>query len=109
MASDESRRIAGEILDAMDAAGYAVVRKSELAALRAEAEKPSEACEGFQWIGQSFASCDNCGRPRWEHKADHHPTSVFGTDYELIPITEEQADAMRRTWDPNYYSPEAKS
>lgn len=25
------------------------------------------ACVAFAWIGQSFAYCDNCSRPAWEH------------------------------------------
>ncbi len=24
-------------------------------------------CYGFQWIGQPFSSCDNCGHPYWKH------------------------------------------
>jgi hypothetical protein len=24
------------------------------------------ACESFRWVGQTFASCDNCGKPYWE-------------------------------------------
>jgi hypothetical protein len=24
-------------------------------------------CRGFRWIGQSFATCDGCGKPAWEH------------------------------------------
>ena len=27
----------------------------------------SGVCHVFQWIGQSFRSCDRCGRPAWEH------------------------------------------
>jgi hypothetical protein len=28
-------------------------------------------CQAFHWIGQSMRSCDNCGRPTWEHIADY--------------------------------------
>jgi hypothetical protein len=31
----------------------------------AEAALPNH---GFQWIGQTIASCDGCGRPAWEHE-----------------------------------------
>jgi hypothetical protein len=27
-------------------------------------------CLIFQWIGQSFESCDGCGKPYWEHLYD---------------------------------------
>lgn len=27
-------------------------------------------CLGFVWVGQSFASCDACGHPYWEHAYD---------------------------------------
>jgi hypothetical protein len=27
-------------------------------------------CEGFQWIGQSFATCDRCGHPAWDHQGE---------------------------------------
>ncbi len=24
-------------------------------------------CEAFAWIGQPITSCDDCGRPAWDH------------------------------------------
>lgn len=27
-------------------------------------------CRIFQWIGQPFSSCADCGRPYWEHLYD---------------------------------------
>jgi hypothetical protein len=24
-------------------------------------------CSAFRWIGQTWASCDRCGEPAWEH------------------------------------------
>lgn len=24
-------------------------------------------CYGFQWVGQPFNFCDNCGHPFWKH------------------------------------------
>ncbi len=26
-----------------------------------------EACAAFEYLGQPISSCDNCGRPAWEH------------------------------------------
>lgn len=72
----------------------------------------SEACEAFQWVGQSFAYCDRCSRPAWEHdgvattRTDDpsvfgplrrarwkptHITSWIDAGY----ITEERAEEMR--------------
>jgi hypothetical protein len=52
------------------------------------------------WIGQSFACCDRCGLPFWEHTHDarlirDRPINVFDPDscYEYVPITEEQKRA----------------
>lgn len=33
---------------------------------------PEPVCKGFVWIGQPITSCDNCGRPAWDH--DHLQT-----------------------------------
>jgi hypothetical protein len=27
-------------------------------------------CAGFSWIGQTFAHCDHCSAPYWEHDYD---------------------------------------
>lgn len=59
-------------------------------------------CEGFQWIGQTFASCDGCGHPYWEHTHDSQikrDGTPFGPNqWALVPITPEQAEACRRRW-----------
>lgn len=57
-------------------------------------------CYGFQWIGQPFSSCDNCGHPQWEHS--HYLTvkpdaKLFGKSFRKI-ITVEDAEACRRKW-----------
>lgn len=58
-------------------------------------------CFAFQWIGQSFASCDNCGKPYWEHTHVAGPRpggSPFDgrTFHRLIPKAE--AEWVRAKW-----------
>lgn len=61
-----------------------------------------DACEGFQWIGQPFSSCDRCGRPYWEHTHEERvrPDAVLGDPdmFELVVITPESAERVRRKW-----------
>ena len=47
-------------------------------------------CRAFHWIGQDFASCDNCGRDIREHDGMHGPPSTpFGRDDErVVPFPE---------------------
>lgn len=62
-------------------------------------------CEGFAWVGQSFASCDECGRPYWEHSHDRRSggsDGPFGLGLRLVPITPEQALGCRAKWDPEF-------
>lgn len=66
---------------------------------------PKRPCpEGFHWIGQSFAWCDACGLPAWEHagmstlKGDAGP---FGSEkWELKPWEPGEAEACRAKWEP---------
>lgn len=51
-----------------------------------------QACEGFEWCGQSFKFCDRCGVPFWEHT--HEKRSVG-----LVLISREDADAVKEKWD----------
>lgn len=56
----------------------------------AEPEPEQEPCRGFRWIGQSFKSCDGCGRPAWEHEGElrlRDGSSPFGV-----------AEGMKRKW-----------
>lgn len=74
----------------------------------APAETPCP--EGFHWIGQSFACCDKCGLPAWEHDGNAVPrdrSTPFSTvpDEEfwvLSPWKDGQREACRRKWDPDY-------
>lgn len=76
------------------------------AALPPEPEaKP--ACRGFRWIGQSFATCDGCGRPAWEHdgirRLREGAKTIFGgsdDDWEVIPWKPGEAEAIMRKWGP---------
>jgi hypothetical protein len=59
------------------------------------------ACMGFRWIGQSFACCDGCGRPAWEHAGEMRlraGATPFGGDWELRPWKPGEAEAIRRKW-----------
>jgi hypothetical protein len=62
-------------------------------------------CPGFQWIGQSFATCDGCGRPAWEHEGEmrlREGAKLTGSedDWELRPWKPGEADAIKRKWGP---------
>lgn len=60
------------------------------------------ACPAFQWIGQSWASCDNCGKPFWEHT--HETVSADGKPFghlkrRVIPRSVRENVAKRyRSW-----------
>lgn len=73
-------------------------------------------CYIFAWIGQSFESCDDCGKPYWEHLFD----PVYGgskgtyrvkayTAYNdkwhwkpVNPISPDSREKTRRKWE-GYY------
>jgi hypothetical protein len=59
-------------------------------------------CRWFKWIGQPLMSCDDCGKPAWEHdgmermKADKGP---FDPDLWVgVTWEPEEAEAIRRKW-----------
>lgn len=64
------------------------------------------ACPGFLWIGQSFATCDGCGKPAWEHAGEmrlREGAALFGgsgADWELRPWKPGEAEAIKRKWGP---------
>lgn len=96
---EEPRRIA----DAIDA--MKVVR-GELSYISVDvpAEPEPEPCRGFRWIGQSFATCDGCGKPAWEHdgmlmlRPGSSPFGDSDMDWEVKPWGPGEADAIRRKW-----------
>jgi hypothetical protein len=58
-------------------------------------------CEGFQWIGQSFATCDRCGQPAWDHAGEDVAAEGAGPfDYRrTVRLWEPgEADAIRAKW-----------
>jgi hypothetical protein len=73
---------------------------------RGEADAAPKAppdCRGFRWIGQSFASCDGCGRPAWEHEGElrlRQGATLLGgdDDFELVPWKPGEAEAIKRKW-----------
>ncbi|HET9893745.1 MAG TPA: hypothetical protein VFQ44_02315 [Streptosporangiaceae bacterium] len=78
------------------------VRAAEkrICALKSLTAKP---CPGFQWIGQLLNHCDRCGLPYWEHtheaKFDESAGSFLNPAEKLVPITAEQAAAVKKKWD----------
>lgn len=68
-----------------------------------ECGMPEPACKGFQWIGQSFASCNECGQPFWEHTHDTRMKAGAGpfdkNPFEYVLITEAEKAACRAKWD----------
>lgn len=70
-------------------------------ALPATPEAPP-VCEGFQWIGQSFATCERCGQPAWDHAGEEvavEGAGVFDTRRTVRPWKPGQADAIRAKWE----------
>lgn len=59
-------------------------------------------CKGFRWVGQTFASCENCGQPYWEHTHDEQmrkDAGPFDDDpWVYVPITGEQKAACKARW-----------
>jgi hypothetical protein len=83
-------------------------------------EELTPTCAAFQWIGQPLTSCDECGRPAWEHDRqdahrDRQPWSVSTVSHwlvrgvigreraaELLLITPEARPASERlSWEPS--------
>ena len=52
----------------------------------------------FSWIGQPFDTCDECGRPAWEHAGiETAPLTPFGA-MTWRPWREGEAEAIRERW-----------
>ncbi|MFJ2848301.1 hypothetical protein [Streptomyces rubiginosohelvolus] len=67
------------------------------------AEPEPVVCEGFVWIGQSFAHCDRCGQPAWDHDGEEvaaEGAGPFDTGRTIRPWKPGQADAIRAKWAP---------
>ncbi|MGW2520537.1 hypothetical protein ACWC09_26680 [Streptomyces sp. NPDC001617] len=65
-----------------------------------ETEAPP-VCEGFRWIGQSFACCDRCGQPAWDHVGEEIPVEgagPFDNRRTVRPWEPGQADRIRAKW-----------
>lgn len=68
-----------------------------------QAPEPPPVCEGFRWIGQSFATCDRCGQPAWDHAGEEVPVEgagPFDTRRTVRPWKPGEADAIRAKWAP---------
>lgn len=63
------------------------------------APEPQSACEGFQWIGQSWEHCNGCSRPAWEHEGyeEMGASSPFGDgELKLAPWTGLMAEVREK-------------
>lgn len=95
----DGRMVGVEVLSAVDAPAQA---------REPETEQPEVPCpDGFRWIGQSFACCDGCGLPAWEHAGlsilPKVGASLFGkTEWVLRPWNPGEAEQIRAKWDPDY-------
>lgn len=73
--------------------------------LPVEAKPERKPCpEGFHYIGQSFASCDECGLPAWDHegmavlaKPMNSPFSEFKPV--LRPWGDGERERIKRLWE----------
>jgi len=64
--------------------------------------EPPPVCEGFRWIGQSFATCDRCGQPAWDHVGEEIPVDgagPFDGEWTVRPWNPGEADRIRAKWD----------
>ena len=56
-----------------------VARRSLIRGVATRGNNTVSVCNVFHWIGQPFTSCDECGRPAWEHDYTHgQQEQVFG-------------------------------
>lgn len=65
-----------------------------------EDKNAPKSCDTFHWVGQSFAHCDNCGRPYWDHTYEiiAGTGTLFGHDAAKRPITSDQKASCRAKW-----------
>lgn len=72
-----------------------------------EPRPPKPPCPGFAWIGQPITSCDNCGKPAWDHDYDQRvdrDASPFAHDgWKYVPWDADLIDGWRRN---GYITPE---
>ena len=88
-----------------DGVGWAT---GELRRMADEAQQPETqtddkppVCEGFQWIGQPFTTCDRCGQPAWDHVGQDVPVDgagPFDTRRTVRPWELGEADRIRAKW-----------
>lgn len=115
MGRNKPDEIAAHVVSRLSEHGYSIVGPASETYVDSEGVKRDSqtgdrldapvVCEGFAWVGQSFACCDECGRPYWEHSHDRRsggPDGPFGLGLRLVPITPEQARGCRMKWDPAF-------
>ena len=59
-----------------------------------------QACGAFAWLGQSFAFCDDCGQPYWDHTHYGMGASERGPGRRVLKvITRASAARVRDEWE----------
>jgi hypothetical protein len=64
--------------------------------------RPDGVCPAFRWIGQSFATCDGCGEPYWDHTHEltlAHDAKPFSIRERHQFIPRWRRDRVRAKWD----------
>ncbi len=84
--------------------GHALLLRIDVVQPPMPPDEPRVPCpEGFHWIGQSFAHCDACPFPAWEHEgiADMDRSSPFSMDtpLKLRPWGPGQREAIKAKWE----------
>ncbi len=78
-----------------------VAAEEQPAETQAQHVEPSPVCQGFQWIGQSFATCDRCGHPAWDHRGEDvavEGAGPFDNRRTVRPWKPGEADRIRAKW-----------
>lgn len=93
LSDDEARTLASDLRASRAASG--TIGKTP-------AVTEPDPCWGFRWIGQPLTSCDNCGKPYWEHTHEERlreGARILDADmFEMVPITPERAESCKRKW-----------
>lgn len=84
---------------------HRTVHEGVVLARRPPPKPPKVPCpEGFHWIGQSFATCDHCGLPAWEHAGQAVPAPSDrpsgASPWRLAQWEQGEAERIRQKWEP---------
>ena len=70
-----------------------------MSAIPSAYERMDNGCLAFHWIGQTFASCNECGKPFWEHSHDARSVGgPFSDRWRRVVISRQAAEYCRARW-----------